>query len=97
MIVSVAILPELRRLGELQARHVVASLVAVVALVYVLYKSAIPIPAYPYNIVLYIFAGAFVAGIVGFLGARQSRSGRLLLGRIGSSLTGDTTDAPSDR
>jgi amino acid transporter len=97
LIVSVAILPELRRLGELQARHVVASLVAVVALVYVLYKSAIPIPAYPYNIVLYIFAGAFVAGIVGFLGARQSRSGRLLLGRIGSSLTGDTTDAPSDR
>lgn len=57
----------LRRLGELRFHHILSSAVAIVLLAVVLIGSVYPIPAWPYNILPYIFLALLGIGVAYFL------------------------------
>jgi amino acid transporter len=90
-LVSIAAMYSLWRERELSVRAGVVVLVAIVAPVYVLYKSAVPIPPWPLNLVLYIFVGVVVAAVGVYVGLRSARPE--VLTRFASSVDGDTVRA----
>lgn len=57
----------LRRKGELRAHHVVSSVAALVLLAVVLVGTVYPVPAWPYNILPYVFLALLSVGVGYFL------------------------------
>ncbi len=61
----------LKKRGELKARHVVVSVASVVLLAIPFIGVLYPVPAYPLNLLPYVFAGLLGAGILYFLYIRH--------------------------
>ncbi len=94
LVVSLATIGWLRKLGLLRPGHVVACLVAAAALVYVYYENLVPEQPSPYNWLLYGFLATAVAAlaIYGVMVARGSQA----LSRVGSTVDEDTAQVPMD-
>ena len=60
----------LGRRGDLRAGHVISAIVALVLLGLTLFGTVYPVPAWPYNILPYVFLALLVLGILYFLGLR---------------------------
>jgi amino acid transporter len=92
LIVSLAAIGWLRKLGVLRPVHVLASLVAAAALIYVYYENLVPQQPSPYDWLLYGFFAAALAAVAvyGILLATGSPA----LGRVGSSVDEDTAQIP---
>jgi amino acid transporter len=73
LIVSLAAVGYLRRLGEFKPVHLVPSLLGAAAMGAVLYYSVHPVPDYPYNIFPYVFLGLLVPGMIAYLVLRSRR------------------------
>lgn len=88
LVVSVATIGWLRKLGVLTPMHVVACLVAAGALVYVFYENLVPQQPSPFDWLLYGFFGTVVIVIAvwSVLAAKRSPA----LTRVGSSVDEDT-------
>ncbi|OJY46383.1 APC family permease [Pseudonocardia sp. 73-21] len=65
----------LRRHHTVRTHHWVLSAAAVVAILYVIYKNLVPVPAYPYNILPYLYLALLVIGIVWYAVARGRGAG----------------------
>ncbi|MFO1061887.1 MAG: APC family permease [Dongiaceae bacterium] len=81
----------LGRRRELRPGHVISALVALVLLGLTLFGTVYPVPAWPYNILPYVFLALLVVGIGYFLALRVFRPDRLA--RIEADLIG-TDGAP---
>ena len=94
LVVSLATIGWLRKLGLLRPGHVVACLVAAAALVYVYYENLVPEQPSPYNWLLYGFLATAVAAlaIYGVMVATGSQA----LSRVGSTVDEDTAQVPTD-
>ena len=57
---------DLRRGGEMKLRHVVIGAVGTALMLFVIVGSVYPVPAYPYNILPFVFFGYMVLGAVWF-------------------------------
>jgi amino acid transporter len=73
LVVSLAAIGYLRRLGEFKPIHLVPSLLGAAAMATVLYYSLHPVPDYPYNIFPYVFLGLLVPGMIAFFFLRARR------------------------
>jgi hypothetical protein len=73
LVVSLAAVGYLRRLGEFKPVHLVPSLLGAAAMGTVLYYSVHPVPDYPYNIFPYVFLGLLVPGMIAYLFLRSRR------------------------
>jgi amino acid transporter len=73
LIVSLAAVGYLRRLGEFKPVHLVPSLLGAAAMATVLYYSVHPVPDYPFNIFPYVFLGLLVPGMIAYLVLRSRR------------------------
>src|SRR4051794_41060862 len=73
LVVSLAAVGYLRRLGEFKPIHLVPSLLGAAAMGAVLYYSVHPVPDYPFNIFPYIFLGLLVPGMIAFFVLRARR------------------------
>lgn len=67
----------LHRRGELKPQHVVAALAALALLALVIVGTVYPVPAWPYNVLPYIFLGLIAVGVVYFLTLRAISPQRL--------------------
>lgn len=57
---------DLRRTGEMKPRHLLLGAVGVALMMFVIFGSVYPIPAYPYNILPYLFFGYMAVGTTWF-------------------------------
>ena len=57
----------LRSRGLMRPQHVVLAAAAVLAVVYVVYKNLVPIPASPYNALPYLYLAILAAGVTWYL------------------------------
>jgi amino acid transporter len=73
LVVSLAAVGYLRRLGEFKPIHLVPSLLGAAAMGAVLYYSVHPVPDYPFNIFPYVFLGLLVPGMIAFFVLRARR------------------------
>src|SRR3954470_6719884 len=73
LVVSLAAVGYLRRLGEFKPIHLVPSLLGALAMGTVLYYSVHPVPDYPFNIFPYVFLGLLVPGMIAYLVLRRIR------------------------
>ena len=71
ILVSVGAPVFLKKRGELKARHVVVSVASVVLLAIPFVGVLYPVPAYPLNLLPYVFAGLLAAGVLYFLYIRR--------------------------
>ncbi|HUZ36102.1 MAG TPA: APC family permease [Streptosporangiaceae bacterium] len=94
LIVSLAALGYLYKLGKLRPNHVVVGLIAAAALGYVFYASLVPVQAAPFDWLIYSFFGTvvIVAIVYAVLAARRSPA----LARVGSSVDKDTAAEQAD-
>ncbi|MER5748434.1 APC family permease [Streptomyces sp. NPDC002088] len=63
LLVVLAVVPYLRRRGELTAGPVVAGGIAALAILYVIYKNLVPVPTWPVSLLPYLFAAVVLAGL----------------------------------
>lgn len=89
--ICVAALGYLRKIGKLNPVNILISLIAIAALIYVLYASFDPVQVAPLDYLLYAFCGSVVAvGIIwSVLIVRHSP----IVHRVGTSVDEDTEDA----
>jgi amino acid transporter len=73
LIVSLAAVGYLRRIGEFKPIHLVPSLLGAAAMGAVLYYSVHPVPDYPFNIFPYVFLGLLVPGMIAYFVLRSRR------------------------
>jgi amino acid transporter len=73
LVVSLAAVGYLRRLGEFKPIHLVPSLLGAAAMGAVLYYSVHPVPDYPFNIFPYVFLGLLVPGMIAYFVLRARR------------------------
>jgi amino acid transporter len=73
LVVSLAAVGYLRRLGEFKPIHLVPSLLGAAAMATVLYYSVHPVPDYPFNIFPSVFLGLLVPGMIAFFVLRARR------------------------
>ena len=73
LVVSLAAVGYLRRLGEFKPIHLVPSLLGAAAMGAVLYYSVHPVPDYPFNIFPYVFLGLLVPGMIAYFVLRSRR------------------------
>lgn len=66
-LVTIAAPVYLYRLGELKPVHLLSSLTALALLAVVIFGTIYPVPAWPYNVLPYIFLGLIAAGFAYFL------------------------------
>jgi amino acid transporter len=83
----------LARARDLKWYDIGATLVSVVGLGYVIYKSLVPIPAYPDSIIAWLFIGVMTAAAITYLALRRRPH---VLDRIGRSVLEDTEQATSE-
>jgi Na+/alanine symporter len=57
---------DLHRSGEMKLRHVVIGGVGAALMLFVIFGSVYPVPAYPYNILPFLFFGYVAVGAVWF-------------------------------
>lgn len=67
----------LRRRGELRPWHVVSAVAALILLVVTLAGTVYPVPAWPYNVLPYVFLILLAIGVAYFLALRQLAPARL--------------------
>jgi amino acid transporter len=58
---------DLRRTGQMKARHVIIGLIGSLLMLFVVCGSVYPVPDYPYNILPYLFLGYMAAGAIWFI------------------------------
>jgi amino acid transporter len=73
LLVSIATPFYLRRIRALTPIPLIASVLATVTLLYVIYKNLVPAPAYPYDIFPYIYLGLLGLGLLRFAHLRVTR------------------------
>src|SRR3954470_16317833 len=91
LVVSLAAVGYLRRLGEFKPIHLVPSLLGAAAMATVLYYSVHPVPDYPFNIFPYVFLGLLVPGMIASLFLRSRRPE--IAANVGALSEGLHTDA----
>ena len=97
LVVSLAAVGYLRRLGEFKPIHLVPSLLGAAAMATVLYYSVHPVPDYPFNIFPYVFLGLLVPGMIAFFVLRARRPEvAAAVGTLSEGLHPDT-DQPAPR
>ena len=57
----------LRSRGLMRPQHVVLAALAVLAVVYVVYKNLVPVPASPYNVLPYLYLAMLAVGVAWYL------------------------------
>jgi amino acid transporter len=57
---------DLRRTGEMKTRHVLVGLLGTALMLFVVFGSVYPVPAYPYNILPYTFFAYMIVGTIWF-------------------------------
>ena len=57
---------DLKRSGEMKTRHVVIGVLGTAMMAFVMYGSLVPVPAYPYNILPYLFLAYMLVGAAWF-------------------------------
>lgn len=70
LLMAIALPVFLRRRGESNPLSALLAAVVVLTLFYVFYKNVVPAPASPYNLLPWIFLGALLLGLVGYLFVR---------------------------
>jgi len=68
---------DLRRSGDMRARHVVAGVAGAALMLFVIGGSLYPVPAWPYNILPFLFFGYLLTGALWFARLR-SRAPQIL-------------------
>jgi amino acid transporter len=91
LVVSLAAVGYLRRLGEFKPVHLIPSLLGAAAMATVLYYSVHPVPDYPFNIFPYVFLGLLVPGMIAYLFLRSRRPE--IAANVGALSEGLHTDA----
>jgi amino acid transporter len=89
-LVSIGAPVYLSRHGLLKTRHVLSAVVAVALLILVLFGTVYPIPAWPYNVLPYVFLAFLVIGAGYFLILRRTDPQRL------AAIEQDLLGAPAD-
>lgn len=64
MLMCVVAPVELKRAGELKAKHIILSAAGVLVMAFVIFGSLYPIPSAPYNYIPYLFGGYLLIGAV---------------------------------
>jgi hypothetical protein len=57
---------DLKKTAEMKSRHVVVALVGAALMLFVVIGSVYPVPAYPYNILPYLFFAYMTVGAIWF-------------------------------
>jgi amino acid transporter len=57
---------DLKKTGDMKAQHVIMAIAGVALMAFVIYGSVYPVPAYPFNILPYLFLAYMVIGAVWF-------------------------------
>ena len=73
LLMAIALPFFLRRRGEFNPLSAVLAVVVAVALLYVFYKNVIPVPAYPLNLMPWIFVGLVVVGMAWYAVIRMRK------------------------
>jgi amino acid transporter len=68
---------EMRKTGEMKLINVVIGIAGVALMLFVIYGSIYPVPAYPFNILPYLFLGYMVVGAIWF-GILKAKSPQIL-------------------
>jgi amino acid transporter len=98
LVVSLAAVGYLRRLGEFKPFHLVPSLLGAAAMGAVLYYSVHPVPDYPFNIFPYVFLGLLVPGMIAYFVLRARRPEvAAAVGTLSEGLHPDTDQPLHDR
>jgi amino acid transporter len=63
---------DLRRSGEMQARHVITGIAGAALMSFVVFGSVYPVPEYPYNVLPYLFFAYMAIGGIWFLVLRAT-------------------------